>query len=63
MSTIEEVRAAEKKVQEVLNALNKVDAQDCNHLGAELKYGHGRVRKNGSRTGFKLSHSVVQGSV
>jgi hypothetical protein len=38
MSTIEEVRAAEKKVQEVLNALNKVDAQDCNHLGAELKY-------------------------
>jgi hypothetical protein len=38
MSTIEEVRAAEKKVQEVLNALNKIDAQDCNnHLGAELK--------------------------
>lgn len=37
MSTIEEVRAAEKKVQEVLDALKKADAQDPNHLGGELR--------------------------
>jgi hypothetical protein len=37
MSTIEEVRAAEKKVQEVLEALKKASAQDPNHLGIELK--------------------------
>ena len=37
MSTIEEVRAAEKKVQEVLDALKKAGARDPNHLGAELQ--------------------------
>jgi hypothetical protein len=37
LSTIEEVRAAEKKVQEVLNALKKSSAQDPNHLSTELK--------------------------
>ena len=37
MSTIEEVRAAEKKVQEVLDALKKAGAQDPDHLGIELK--------------------------
>jgi len=37
MSTIEEVRAAEKKVQEVLDALKKAGAQDPNHLNTELK--------------------------
>ena len=37
MSTIEEVRAAEKKVQEVLDALKKAGAQDPNHLSTELK--------------------------
>ena len=37
MSTIEEVRAAEKKVQEVLDAFKKASAQDPNHLGSELK--------------------------
>jgi hypothetical protein len=36
MSTIEEVRTAEKKVKEVLDALKKADAQDPNSLGAEL---------------------------
>jgi len=36
MSTIEEVRAAEKKVQEVLEALKKAGAQDPNHLSIEL---------------------------
>ena len=36
MSTIEEVRVAEKKVKEVLNALKKADAQDTKSLGAEL---------------------------
>jgi hypothetical protein len=37
MSTIEEVRAAEKKVQEILDALKKASAQDPNHLSTELK--------------------------
>jgi hypothetical protein len=37
MSTIEEVRAAEKRVQKVLDALKKAGAQDPNHLSAELK--------------------------
>lgn len=37
MSTIEEVRAAEKKVQEVLEALKKAGAQDPHHLSTELK--------------------------
>jgi hypothetical protein len=37
MSTIEEVRAAEKKIQEVLEALKKASAQDPNHLNAELR--------------------------
>jgi hypothetical protein len=37
MSTIEEVRAAEKKVQEVLGALKKTGAQYANDLGTELK--------------------------
>jgi hypothetical protein len=37
MSTIDEVRAAEKKLQEVLEALNKTGAQDPSHLSTELK--------------------------
>ena len=37
MSTIEEVRAAEKWVQEVLDALKKSGAQDPNKLSDELK--------------------------
>jgi hypothetical protein len=37
MSTIEEVRAAETKVQEVWDALKKADAGDLNHLSGELK--------------------------
>jgi succinate dehydrogenase/fumarate reductase flavoprotein subunit len=36
MSTIEEVRAAEKEVQRVVDALRKAGAQDPNHLRAEL---------------------------
>jgi len=36
MSTIEEVRAAEKKVQKVLDALKKADARDTADLSAEL---------------------------
>jgi hypothetical protein len=36
MSTIEEVRAAEKKVQRVVDALKEAGAQDTNHLRAEL---------------------------
>jgi hypothetical protein len=34
---MEEVRAAEKKVREVLEALKKAGAQDPNHLGTELE--------------------------
>jgi hypothetical protein len=37
MSTIEEVRAAEKKVQEVLDALKKAGAQDPHQLSTKLK--------------------------
>ncbi|HZW91823.1 MAG TPA: hypothetical protein VFF64_02525 [Candidatus Eremiobacteraceae bacterium] len=36
MSTIEEVRAAEKKVQKVLDALKKADARDAEDLSADL---------------------------
>jgi hypothetical protein len=37
MSIMEEVRAAEKKVQEVLEALKNAGAQDPNHLSTELR--------------------------
>jgi hypothetical protein len=37
MSTIEEVRAAETRVQKVLDALKKADARAPNHLSDELK--------------------------
>ena len=37
MSTIEEVRAAEARVQNVLDALKKAETQDQNHLSDELK--------------------------
>jgi hypothetical protein len=37
MSTIEEVRAAEKKVQEGLEAHKKAGVQYPNHLSTELK--------------------------
>jgi hypothetical protein len=36
MSTIEEVRAAEKKVQRVVDALKEAGAQDPKRLRAEL---------------------------
>lgn len=37
MSTIADVRAAEKKVQDVLDALKKAGAQDPNDRSTELK--------------------------
>ena len=37
MSSIEEVRASEKKVQEVLDALEDAGAQDQNYLSNELR--------------------------
>lgn len=37
MSTIEEVRAAEKRVQEVLGALKNAGAQDPNNLAFALQ--------------------------
>jgi hypothetical protein len=37
MSTIEDVRAAEKRVQMISEALRKADALDPDHLGEELK--------------------------
>src|ERR1700687_2439565 len=37
MSTIDEVRAAEKKLQEVMATLNKTGAQYPDHLSTELK--------------------------
>lgn len=36
MSTIEEVRAAKKKAQRILEELKKAKAEDPNHLTAEL---------------------------
>lgn len=37
MSTIEEVRAAEKKVGEILDALKRASAQDPNDLSTKLR--------------------------
>lgn len=37
MSTIEEVRAAEKKLQAILDALKRAGARDPNHLDLELQ--------------------------
>ncbi len=37
MSTIEEVRVAEKRVQNILEALKKALANDPNHLADELR--------------------------
>jgi hypothetical protein len=37
MSTIEEVRAAEKRVQAILDALKKAPASDPNHLADQLQ--------------------------
>lgn len=37
MSTIEEVRAAEKSMQEVLDALKNAGAKDANNLAFALK--------------------------
>jgi hypothetical protein len=37
MSTIEEVRAAETRVQKVLDALKKAGARDATDLSAELR--------------------------
>jgi hypothetical protein len=37
MSTVADVRAAEKKAQEVLDALKKAGAQDPNDLSTELR--------------------------
>jgi hypothetical protein len=37
MSSIEDVRASEKKVKEVLGALAKAEAQDQNYLNNELR--------------------------
>jgi len=37
MSTVEEIRAAERKVQNVLDALKRAGAQDPNNLRAELQ--------------------------
>ena len=37
MSTVADVRAAEKKVQEVLDALKKAGAHDPNDLSTELR--------------------------
>ena len=36
MSTIEEVRAAEKKLQELVNALRSASAEDPDNLSAQL---------------------------
>jgi hypothetical protein len=36
MSTIQDVRAAEKKVQEILNALKQIGANDSENLTHEL---------------------------
>lgn len=37
MSTIEEVRAADRKVQELVNALRKAGADDPNNLAGQLR--------------------------
>ena len=37
MTTIEQVRAAEKKLQDLVNALRKASAEDPDNLSAQLK--------------------------
>jgi len=37
MSTIREVRAAQEKMQSVLDALNTAKVEDPNYLGTELR--------------------------
>jgi hypothetical protein len=37
MSTIEEVRADEKRVERAVDALRKADARDVDHISDELK--------------------------
>jgi hypothetical protein len=37
MSTVEEFRATEKRVEKVLEALKRAGAQDSNHLSDELR--------------------------
>lgn len=37
MSTIDEVRSAERKVQEILEALKRAIAEDQDHLASELQ--------------------------
>ncbi len=37
MSTIEEVRAAEQRVQRAVDALRKADARDANRISDELQ--------------------------
>jgi len=53
MSTIEEVRAAEKKVQERVNALRQAGAQDPDDLSTQLKNATDDYARARSRTGFK----------
>ena len=37
MSTMYEVRAAEEKMKNAMDALKRANAQDSNHFGAELR--------------------------
>jgi len=59
VSTIEEVRAAEKKVQEVLLALKEADVQDPNHLSAELKNATDEYARAVRELDSKLPHCAV----
>jgi len=55
MSTIEEVRAAETRVQNALDALRKVDARDPSHLGDELKNATDEYGRSDSWIKFKVA--------
>ena len=64
MSTIEDVRAAEKKVQEVLDALKKADPQDLNHLSAELRNAtdhYARAKQNSAPKPRPCNNPYFQG--
>jgi len=52
MSTIEDVRAAEKKVQIILEALRKAGVQDPSYLNEELRKATDDYARGGSRIGF-----------
>lgn len=58
MSTIEEVRATEKKLQELVNALRRASAQDPDNLSAQLKTASDEYARAVRELGLSRSSTV-----